>query len=330
MSEQVVAAPAAEAALSQESASQETNESLESQEVEGSEEQIEESESEEVEAKGEEKDKSDKKTKSKEEKALEKRIKKLKLKVDGHELEEEIDLDDEERLVRELQLARMGQKRAKEKADLENELRTFFEQLQNDPMELLAREFKMNPEQLIESYINKQLENAKKTPEQIEKERLETELKAIREEREREKQEAQQRELERLQQQEFERYDMLMDQALSKSDLPKNPYVVKKIADYMLVGLEAGMDVTPEDVIPLVRDEMHADLKEMFKVLPVESIEALLGDQVINNLRKKRVAKAQEAQKKVAKPQIADSGKAVTQDDGKSKEKISYKDFFKI
>jgi hypothetical protein len=89
--------------------------------------------------------------------------------------------------------------------------------------------------------------------------------------------------------------------------------------------------VTPEDVIPLVRDEMHGDLQEMFKVLPVETIEALLGDQVINNLRKKRVAKAQEAQKKVAKPQIPDSGKSAKDaNTEKAKEKISYKDFFKM
>src|SRR5690348_18207496 len=43
-----------------------------------------------------------------------KRIKKLKLKVDGKEYDEEIDLDNDEELVRHLQMSKMGQKRAQE------------------------------------------------------------------------------------------------------------------------------------------------------------------------------------------------------------------------
>lgn len=270
------------------------------------------------------------KAKAKAEKELEKRIKKLKLKVDGKDIEESIDLDDEENLIRQLQMAKMGSKRAQEKADLEKELTSFFKAIQDDPFSILQKELGMNPDQIIEQYINKQIEQAQKSPEQREREQMEAELKSIREEREREKNESQARELERLQQQEFERYDMLMDKALTASDLPKSPYVVKKIADYMLVALQSGYDISPEDVIPLVRDEMHGDLKEMFQSLPEEVVEGLLGEQVLNKLRKRRVAKAQESQKKLpAGGKVQDTG-------GKSakveapKAKVSYKDFFKV
>lgn len=311
-------------AKSAEVESQEAQESEENQEVEA-----ESSEEEELEDKEPKKEAKPEKAKSKAEKELEKRIKKLKLKVDGREIEEEIDLDDDERLIRELQMAKMGQKRAQEKAELEKELQAFFKAMKDDPFAILANELQMNPEEIIEQYINKQLEQAKKSPEQLEKERLEAELRSIREEREREKQEAQQRELERLQQQEFERYDILMEQALTKSSLPKTPYAVKRIADYMLVDLEAGYDVTPEDVIPLVEQELNSDLKELFSALPEEQIEALLGEQVLNKLRKRRVAKAQQAQKAVAKPSVVETG--VKKDNSpKEKEKISYKDFFKM
>lgn len=272
-------------------------------------------------------DESKEKAKKKAEKELEKRIKRLKLKVDGKEIEEEIDLDDEERLIRELQMAKMGQKRAQEKADLEKQVRAFFEALQKDPFAAM-QELGFQPEQVIDDYINKQLEQAKKTPEQIEKEKLEAELQRLKAEREREKEELKTKELERLQQQEFERYDMLMEKALTNSNLPKTAYTVKKIADYMLVALEAGKDVTPEDVIPLVQEEMNNDLKEMFSSLPEETIEALLGEQVLNKLRKRRVAKAQEAQKNLPKSQIQDTGKSVKTAENKAKEKLSYKDLF--
>lgn len=271
---------------------------------------------------------STKEAKVEKEKAIEKRIKKLKLKVDNKEYEEEVNLDDDEYLTRQLQLAKMGQKRAQEKSELENEFRKFFQALQDDPMAILASELKMNPEELIEQYINKQMEQAKKTPEQLEREKLENELKAIREEREKEKQSARERELERITQQEYERTDALFDQAFAKSDVPRTPYMVKKVADYMIEAVNAGYDLSPEDVIPLVREEMHKDLQNMFQVLPEEIVEQLLGDQVLNKLRKRRIAKAKDSQARVAKPSIDETGKTSKNSENKPKEKVNYKDFF--
>lgn len=321
MSEQVTpsAAPVEAAPMNVEN--QESKESLESQEAEVD-------ASEEAEAK--EKEEAPAKKQTKTEKEIEKRIKKLKLKVDGKEIEEELDLDNEEELIRHLQMSKMGQKRAQEKAQLEKELQSFFGELQRDPLSLLAKEMGMDVNQLIQSYIDQQLEQAQKSPEQIEREKLESELKALRDEREKEKETLKTRELERLQQQEFERYDMLMDKALSASTLPKSPYVVKKLADYMLVGLEAGYDVTPEDVIPLVEQELNTDLQELFQSLPEDRIEGLLGEQVLNKLRKRRISKAKEAQAAVAKPAIADTGKSNEPKPKESKDKKSFKDFFGV
>jgi GTP cyclohydrolase I len=258
-------------------------------------------------------------------KEVEKRLKKLKLKVDGKEIEEEIDLDDEERLTREFQLSKLGQKRAQEKAELEKQVGAFMKALGEDPFAAM-KELGMNPDQVIEDYINKQLEQAKKSPEQVEKERLESELKAIRAEREREKEEHNTKELARLQEQAFQQYDTQMEQALNKSGLPKTPYTVKKMADYMLVALEAGHDVTPDDVVDVVREEMNSDLKEMFASLDEETIEGLLGEQVINKLRKRRVAKAQAAQKALGTKVVETGNSAKTSET--PKEKKSFKDFF--
>jgi hypothetical protein len=96
----------------------------------------------------------------------------------------------------------------------------------------------------------------------------------------------------------------------------------------MLVALEAGHDVTPDDVVDVVREEMNSDLKEMFASLDEETIEGLLGEQVINKLRKRRVAKAQAAQKALG-TKVVETGNSVKTDET-PKEKLSYKDFFKV
>lgn len=268
------------------------------------------------------------KTEVKKAKENEKRLKKLKLKVDGKEFEEEFDLDDEDRLIRELQMSKMGQKRAQQHSDLEKQVRAFFTDFEKDPFFAMSQ-LGMKPDQVIDQYINKQMENAKKSPEQLRAEQLEQELQKIKTDRDNEKKESEKKEFERLQQHAFQQYDVQMEQSLAKSDLPKTPYTVKKIADYMLAALQAGKDVTPDDVIPLVREEMHNDLKEMFASLPEDAAEQLIGEQMLNKLRKKRVAKAQEANKLVGGNKIVETGKS-SKTDGKPKEKLSYKDFFKM
>ena len=259
----------------------------------------------------------------------EKRLKKLKLKVDGKEFEEEFDLDDEDRLIRELQMSKMGQKRAQQHADLEKQVRAFFTDFEKDPFFAMSQ-LGMKPDAVIDQYINKQMENAKKSPEQLRAEQLENELQRIKSERDNEKKDSEAKEFKRLQEAAFTQYDVQMEQSLAKSDLPKTPYTVKKIADYMLAALQAGKDVTPDDVIPLVREEMHNDLKEMFASLPEDAVEQLIGEQMLNKLRKKRVAKAQAAQQAIGKAPIKDTGISGKSQEKKSGEKKSFKDFFGI
>ena len=224
------------------------------------------------------------KEEKKAEAAAKKRIKQLKLKVDGKEYNEnlpfEIDEDEKtiEYLTKQLQMAKMGQTRASEKAQLEKEVNAFIKALKENPRELLSDpNLGIDLKALAAGIIEEDIANSKKSPEQVEREKLEKELKRLQDERSKEKEEFEQREFERLQQQEFERYDVLMTQALEKADVPKTPYVIKKMADYMLLGLQNNLDLTPEDVVPLVREEMHNDLKEMFSVMPDEVLEQIVG-----------------------------------------------------
>lgn len=224
---------------------------------------------------------------------------KLTLKVDGQEEEVEYDPSDDEYIRKQFQLARASQNRMKETADLRNkmdQIGNYLEQARGDKTKLraLIKELGADEKELAAMIIEEEIANSQKTPQQLEKEKLENELRQMKEERDREKTEWTKKEFERLQQQEYERYDILMSQALEKSDLPKSPYTVKKLSDYMLLGLEKGVELTPEELLPLVREEIQEDVRQMFSAMPEEVIEKLIGTDVLKKLRKKNIAKARE------------------------------------
>ena len=261
------------------------------------------------------------------------RLRSLRLKVDGREIEEDLpfeipdDPEAVEYMKRQLQMARMGTKRAQEYAQLEKEIRDLILEGTKNPRKLL-QELNIDERELARQIIEQEIENAQKSPEQLEKERIEAELKSLKEEREREKQEFEQKEFERLQEQAYERYDQQMTDALERSNLPKEPYVVKKIADYMLVALQEGYDVSADDVIPLVKQELEKDIQTLINAMPDEALEQFLGKQRLANFRKKNLAKAKEA---VA----VSSAKAVKDTGGKTavkepEKKMSFKDFFGV
>jgi len=266
----------------------------------------------------------------KEQKAVEKRLKKLKLKVDGEEIEEEFNLDDDEYLTRQLQLAKMAQKRGQSYSQLEKEIKSLMEELKSNPRAVLESDlFGLDMKQLAASIIEEEIERAQKSPEQLEKEALQKELSEMKAKQEAEKEEARSRELERLQEQEFERYDNLFTKALEKAELPKSPYVVKKMADYMLLALEQAerigkpIDITPDDVLPLVVEEMKSDLQQMFAVMPEELIEQYVGRDTFDRVRKKNLQKA----KAQVKPKVMPK----SSEDSSSKESanpVDYKKFF--
>jgi len=261
------------------------------------------------------------------------RLRSLKLKVDGREFEEELpfeipdDPEAVEYMTRQLQMSRMSSKRAQEYAQLEKEIRQLITEGTKNPRKLL-KELNIDERELAKQIIEQEIENAQKSPEQLEKERIAEELRMLKEEREKEKQDFERKEFERLQEQAYERYDNQMTVALEKSDLPKEPYVVKKIADYMLAALNEGYDVSPDDVIPLVKEELKKDLQSLVGAMPDEALEQFLGKERLNSFRKKNLAKAKEAANVSAAKAIKDTGSKTSAKE--PAKKLSYKDFFGI
>jgi hypothetical protein len=142
-----------------------------------------------------------------------------------------------------------------------------------------------------------------------------------------EREEFEQRELSRLQQVEYERIDTQMTDALESSDLPKTPYVVRKMAEYMLIGSRNGIDLSAKDVLPLVREELMGDLRSIIESLGEDAAEDFIGKEVMTRMRKRNVAKAKTmtpATAKAAIKDIASSAKPKVE----PKSKVDYKKFF--
>ena len=228
-----------------------------------------------------------------------KRLNNLKLKVDGKEYDEALPFDipdtpeAREWMTKNLQLSKVSQKRMSEFSKLQSEAQQFIEELRKNPEKILSDpNLGIDMKKLAARVIEEEIANSQKSPEQLEKEKLQAELKRMKEDRDREKEDFQKKESERLTQQAYEQYDTEMTRAIEKSDLPKSPYVVKKMADYLYTALQNGVDLTADEVMPLVREEIQKDIADMFSTMPEDVISKILGKDVLTKLRKSNIARA--------------------------------------
>jgi hypothetical protein len=232
-----------------------------------------------------------------------KTLKKLTLKVDGEEFEEELpfDLPDDpkalEYMKRELQLAKMGQKRAQHAAGLEKDIVQFFDELQKNPKKALSNPLfkeRLDLKKLAVEIMEDEIENSKKSPEQLELEKNRAELQAIREEREQEKQQAAAREHERLTEQYSEEYDKQITQAFETNRIPKTQLALSTIANYMDIAIQNGKDISINDLIPIVREDLSNGFQNYLSALPDEELDQYIPKAIQDRLRKKGLAKAKQ------------------------------------
>lgn len=261
-----------------------------------------------------------------------KQLKKLTMKYNGKTEEVSFDPNDDEYLTRQFQLAKLGQTKSQEYAQLQKEVKTFVEELRKNPAKILANpNIGVDVKKLAAEIVQQEIANSQKTPEQLEKEKLETELKELKEAREQEKQEFQQKEFQRLTDQAIQTYDQQISEVIESSDLPKSPYVIKKMADYLMLGLQEGMDISAQDIYPLVREEIVDDIKQMFQVMPEDVIEKIIGKDVFKKLRNKKVQQVKAAQGTPTSTnplsQVKDTGKT-GKEVKKDVKKQNFKSFF--
>lgn len=258
---------------------------------------------------------------------------KLKLKVDGQEFDEDFDPNDDEAIKRHLQKSKAFDKRLKEFSSYKSQVDSALELLQKDP-ELFLEKMGLNVDEFAEKRLARKIEELKKSPEQIAQEKMEKELSELREEKKRIEEEKQKFEMENLRNQQAFEIENDINTALedSKSILPKkNPIVLQRIAQTMLLAMQNGYDnVTAKEVIPFVEKQWKQELNEFFNVMPEEVFEQLVGKTNIDRYRKKKVAARPKGSTTTARQIVQDIGKIKENENEENKKRISYKDFFKL
>jgi hypothetical protein len=274
----------------------------------------------------------------KEEAKIAKKLKQLKLKVDGKEVNEDLPFEvDEgseaaEYMTKQLQLAKAAQKRMSEASDYKKKLDQvgeYLQQAKGNPKKIreLMKDLEIDERQLAAMIVEEELEKAKKSPEQLEKEALQAELQKMKDDRDTEKKDLEKREYDRLVEQETQRYALMIDGALSKSGLPNNQVYRERMAKYLAQALDKGMEITAEDVVPLVKEEIAQEIQALFAASPEDYVEQLLGKDTLKRLRKRNLEKAKGEPPVPLKQQVKDTGSDKSKP--KDEPKVSFKDYFK-
>lgn len=253
--------------------------------------------------------------------------KRVPLKVNGRDMEYEVDLDNDEELAKYLQKAMAADEKFQEAASIRKQMQQFVQALKSDPLSILSHpELGINIKDLAERVINNELEDLQKSPEQKRLEQLERDLKDREDKLKTVEEQKREAELARLEEQAFQELDRDIDEALKTTSLPKSAYVMKRIADTLINANELGYtEISVKDIMPYVEQTMEQELQEMFGRMPEEVIERLMG-QNLDRVRRSKIAKAKKVAPSVQETAAATKGKSQEE---APKQKVKFKDYFK-
>lgn len=242
-------------------------------------------------------------------------LKKFKLKVDGEEFEEELDLSNEAELVKRLQLAKAAEKRigqAKSEKQKAMEILQAFEK-----GDLLKKHPKAR--ELAEQFLLEQLEAEMMTPEQKKLRELETYKEQVEREKKEQADAAAKAEAQKQEQILAERFQKTIIDALDKSGLPKTPEMAKRAAYLLKKNMELGLTLSADDLVMEMKSEAMNIIKSLVGSAEGEQIISMLGEDVAKKIRAWDVKKLKEGlgakaekKEKAAEPIAKKDGKPLT------------------
>lgn len=249
-------------------------------------------------------------------------------KVNGRQVELELDPNDDGEMVKYLQKALAADEKFQEAASLRKNVEMLVNELKANPRAVLSHpDLGIDLKKFAEDILNEEIKQMQKTPEQKQLEALQQQLETEKKQREQLEEAKRTAEMSRLEEQAFKQFDDDITSALEKFPaLPKSPYVVKRIADTMIEAINLGYkDVQVGDIMPVVEQQISGEIQKMFETMPEEIMEQIIGKNNLSRLRKTRLAKM----KKVDTPaQVKSTGKT-SESQEKSKEKpVKFTDIF--
>lgn len=219
--------------------------------------------------------------------------KKFKYKADGAEIEEE--LDDSE-ITNRLSLAKAAQKRMQEASTTKKQVESFVKALKEDPMSVLSDPKIMGNEkfqEIAEAFLAKRLQEQLLTPEeraQAEKDERLSKYEKAEKERAAAAEKAQ---AEQLEAKYRDQYEKTIISALEASTLPKTPFTVKRMAELMQKNIQHGLDLEPNQLAQMVKEDYQAELRGVIGSAGPEQLLAMFGEDIANKIRKHDLSRLQ-------------------------------------
>lgn len=246
--------------------------------------------------------------------ALQEKIEEFDLKVNGKTIKEKVNMNDKARLQRAFQMEKAAQEAMaksassqKQIAAMEAEMDQFLQILKNDPMKILNNPaLGLKLEDMADKILAQKIEEASKSPEQIELEKARAKLAEYEQKIKDEETARQLAERQKLEADAEAHIQSEIMEAIDSGSLPKSPYIINKMAQLASIAFDNGVDVSMKDLAPIVKKMYQRDMKEMMGGMKDDEIEELVSSDRIKAIRNARI---QAARGKVqAATKIVDTG----------------------
>ena len=225
-------------------------------------------------------------------------IPKFKVKAAGKELEVTQD-----ELIKAYQKSVGAEERMQKAAEAEKQAAAILRLAKENPRQFLAHPaIGADVKAFVQQVLNEQLEEELLTPEQKEAKAMKAELERLRQEQQEQKRMEEELRLQQLTEHYQEELSNQIVTALEGSNLPRNEQTVSRIAQYMQIALENGLEnVTAADVVPYVKRDYEQAIKALLGTADETALLSLLGDDLTSKAVKAHLNKTKT---KPAVPQV--------------------------
>lgn len=262
--------------------------------------------------------------------------KKFQLKVNNRMKDVELDMSNDEDIIKYLQKAEASDEKFQEAATLRKQVEQLVSELKKNPLAILKHpELGIDVKALAQQVLNEEIEDMKLSPEQKRIKELEDALKSKEEKEKKFEEEKSVAEKAKLEQQAAEDLDEQVTDALSKSNLPKSPYVLRRISDTMLAAMDMGFnDVKVEDIMPFVQEQINGEIQRLFDEAPEDTfekvMEGIVGKKHLDKYRKNKISKSKKANTATA-AQVKDTGaSSKTEKKAEEAKPMRFKDLYGV
>jgi len=230
-------------------------------------------------------------------------IRQFTLKVDGKEFVKELDLNDEEAVIKELQLSHKGRQSMQELQELKNAYSTELKRLMEDPFKVLKElDADFDPLDVSARYIDQLTKEQEMSPQEKAELQRTREFEEMKAERDKLKQDAESKAEDAARAALADELQTDIMSALSADpELVADRETVALVAENLMWAAKNNMhDITAKDVIPTVKEQLRKNFqKSAARFKSTAALKQYMGDDLLNKLREERVEQAKNQVKSV-------------------------------